>query len=251
MPAGIIRLDEGWHFDEGHRLDEPPHVPPVILPPVPVKRKKSTMPKSSTSDFVPRQRNDRRPWLQGISDNIVAEAVKFGGAPADATAAKGFADLLLGKMDATDAASTALDGARNVERTTQTSVMAQLRAFFRNWKTLAGWAGSGSEAVLKAKGTSTDLDTSAYKPVLTVTIETGFVRLDFDKLGVDAMAIYSRLHSTDPFVRLAIDTEAPYLDTRPLAQAGVPEVREYMGRGMLGDEEIGLDSDIVRIAFGG
>ena len=86
---------------------------------------------------------------------------------------------------------------------------------------------------------------------LKPAVEGGFTIVDFDLLGADALAIYSRLHSTDPFVRLAVDSEAPYVDTRALAQAGVAEVREYMGRGMLGDEDIGQDSDIVRIVFGG
>jgi len=42
---------------------------------------------------------------------------------------------------------------------------------------------------------------------------------------------------------------------RPLAAPGVPEtreyIREYMLRGMLKDDEIGLDSDVARIAWSG
>jgi hypothetical protein len=40
-------------------------------------------------------------------------------------------------------------------------------------------------------------------------------------------------------------------DTRPLAQPGVAEVREFMARCLVGDDEIGQDSDIVSIAFAG
>ena len=47
------------------------------------------------------------------------------------------------------------------------------------------------------------------------------------------------------------DTEAPYYDTRPLAQPGVPEVREYKVRGMVADDEIGQSSDIVSLTFAG
>ncbi len=43
----------------------------------------------------------------------------------------------------------------------------------------------------------------------------------------------------------------PYVDTAPLAVANVPEVREYMGRGVINDVEIGLDSDIASLTFGG
>jgi hypothetical protein len=33
---------------------------------------------------------------------------------------------------------------------------------------------------------------------------------------------------------LARDTESPYIDTTPLAQAGQPEIREYRIRGAIG-----------------
>ncbi len=246
MANGIIRLDEGWRLDEGHRFDQPPNVPQPAPAPVLPKTKKG-----KAMDYVPTKRDSRYVWLKNLSDNITAEAVKFGAPSGDATIVKNAADDLLAKMDATNAADAALKGARAAEATALAADMAVLRAKVRNFKTLPLWASSGSEGVLQVKGTEPPPAPGIYKPVLTVKIEGGHPVVDFDKLGVDAMAIYSRLHSTDPFVRLAIDTEAPYVDTRPLAQAGVAEVREYMGRGMVGDEEVGQDSDIVRIAFAG
>ena len=36
-----------------------------------------------------------------------------------------------------------------------------------------------------------------------------------------------------------------------LASPGVPETREYILRGMLKDDEIGVDSDVARIAWSG
>jgi hypothetical protein len=36
-----------------------------------------------------------------------------------------------------------------------------------------------------------------------------------------------------------------------LAQANVPETHEYMLRGLLADQEIGLDSDILSATWGG
>ncbi len=48
-----------------------------------------------------------------------------------------------------------------------------------------------------------------------------------------------------------MDTYSPYIDGRPLAQANVPETREYMLRGIMQDVEIGLDSDIQSITWAG
>jgi hypothetical protein len=45
---------------------------------------------------------------------------------------------------------------------------------------------------------------------------------------------------------LAVDTDPPYVDTRPLAVAGKPVVREYQARYLDGDDEVGLPSDIVK-----
>jgi hypothetical protein len=121
----------------------------------------------------------------------------------------------------------------------------------RNWKTLTGYPASGSEAVLKLRGADASFDPATYKPVLKVAIEAGLIKISFKKAGVDGVAVYCRLRGTSSWRRIGTDTSSPYFDTAPLAQPGVPEVREYMGRGMVGDGEIGLDSDIVSIAFAG
>jgi hypothetical protein len=47
------------------------------------------------------------------------------------------------------------------------------------------------------------------------------------------------------------DPGSPKNDGRPLAAPGVPETREYMLRGLVKDDEIGLDSDVARIAWSG
>jgi hypothetical protein len=46
--------------------------------------------------------------------------------------------------------------------------------------------------------------------------------------------------------------EGHHFDQPPnVPQPPPPPVREYMARGMVGDDEIGQDSDIVSIAFAG
>ena len=53
------------------------------------------------------------------------------------------------------------------------------------------------------------------------------VKITFYKYGHMGVYIESRRGSTGTWEFLAIDTESPYLDERPLATAGAPEVREY------------------------
>ena len=202
-------------------------------------------------DFMPPKRSDRYLWYKNLSGNVVAEAVKFGGVAADATAMMAQTDAIIAKMDATEAAARALAAARQTEEGLEKINDALIRAKVRNWKTLSGWAASGSEAVLQMRGSAVDFDPNTYKPVLKVTVEADVVKVAFTKKGVDGVAIYTRLRGTAAWRKLAMDTLSPYFDNSPLAQAGVAEAREYMGRGVLHDQEIGVDSDIVAITFGG
>lgn len=202
-------------------------------------------------DYVPRKRDTRHPWLTKLSEKVSAEAVKFGAPAPDATVVKTAADDIIAKMNATNAAAAVLNGLRQQEATALAAGLATIRAKVRNFKTLPLWAASGSEAVLELKGSGPEFDAGSYKPVITLTIEAGKIVVDFDKDGADGLAIYGRLRGTAAWQKLGVDYEAPYYDTRPLAQAGVAEVREFMARGIVGDDEIGQDSDIVSIAFAG
>lgn len=203
------------------------------------------------SDYLPPKRTERAAWLQNLSDQLPTEAPKMGVPAADATAAKALADAILAKMSATDTAETALDGARTVERVTFATNIEALRAKIRNWKTLPGFAASGSEAVLKLAGRASSFDPNTYKATMKAVAEPGQVRISFEKRGVDGVAVYSRLKGTPGWTRIGTDTASPYYDTRPLAAAGTPEVREYKVRGFIDDAELGLESDIVSVTFAG
>lgn len=247
MPTDIIRLDEGWCFDAGLRMDEPP---PVILPVTPpVHHKKGS--KVMTQDYVPKPRDSRRVWYENLSLNVVAEAVKFGGAATDATAIKGVADDIIAKMKATKAAEEALDAARKLEVATEKTGLAQIRAKIKSWKTLTGWPASGSESVLQVAAGSTPFDPDSYHASLTATAEPGGVRLDFTKKGVEGMAIYLVKGTTGDMVKVGSCNHSPFYDHTPLALANVPERRQYMARGLVNDREVGEFSDAVNVTFAG
>ena len=226
-------------------MDEPPVVTPPVLPPVRHKKKGATM------DYIPTTRDARYRFYKNISGNVVAEAVKFGAQTGDATATKLAVDGVITKMDATDAAQEATDAARQQEYDTEAAAQQILRAKVRNWKTLTGWAASGSEQVLQLSGAGPSFDPAGYKTTLKTSKVPGGVRVDFTKKGATAVNIYMRVRGQANWRHVGMDTETPYTDTTPLAQPGVPETREYMGRGVLHDEEIGQDSDVVTGTFAG
>jgi hypothetical protein len=246
MPGTVIEMDAGWFMDAGLSMDDPAPSPVPVTPPPPVHKKKG-----KAMDFVPPKRDARYQWYKNLSSNVVAEGVKMGVPAADALAVKALADAIIAKYDATNTAQTALDGLRQIESTTEAADLAQIRAKVRNWKTLANYPGSGSEAVLQLKGADSAFDPTTYKPVIKLSLVPGGVRVGFVKKGVDGVAIYMRVAGTTLWRKVGMDTESPFTDTTPLAAPGVPEVREYMARGVLHDEELPLDSDPAIITFAG
>jgi len=247
MPTGVIRLNEGWTLDSGQRMDEPPC---VTLPvPSPVHHKKGN--KIMAQDYIPNKRDERYRFYKNMSANVVAEAVKFGGAAADATAIKAVVDGLVAKMDATNTAQDAVNSVRTLETNAEATGLAQLRAKVKNWKTMTGWAASGSEDVLELAGSSTTFDPANYQTTLTVSLVPGGVQVGFTKKGVEGAAIYSRLLGATTWKKVGSANHSPFIDHASLTQAGVPEQRQYMGRGVVNDAEIGQDSDAVSVTVAG
>ena len=103
MPVVVLGMDEGWCMDEGLFMDQAAPAPAPVTPVPPVHKTKA-----KHMDFVPDKRNLRAKWYKNLSTNVVAEAVKMGAPPADATAVKALADGIIAKFEATDAAQTAL-----------------------------------------------------------------------------------------------------------------------------------------------
>lgn len=245
MAGTVIEMDAGWRMDEGLSMDQP--APSPFPAPVRMVRKQ----KGRSMDYIPVKRDPRYLWYKNLSENVVAEAVKFGGVAGDATAVKAIADGIIAKYDATNAAQAAVDAARQIERNTEVAGQAEIRAKVRNWKTLTNYPASGSEAVLQLKGTEAAVDPATYKPVIKVKAVPGGVQVSFVKKGVDGLVIYMRVAGTTAWRKVGMDTASPFLDTTPLTTAGVPEVREYMARGILHDVELVTDSDTVSVTFAG
>ena len=89
------------------------------------------------------------------------------------------------------------------------------------------------------------------KPGLKAKARVNDVELSFTKKGLDGVNVYARLKGAAQWTFLARDTHSPYNDSRPLTNAGVPETGEYMCIGVINDEEVGEESDIVSAVFGG
>ena len=97
---------------------------------------------------------------------------------------------------------------------------------------------------LGVEGTEDDFDPLTYKPTLSVqNIQQGRL-LKFSKSKTAGVNVYRRNKGEGNWTFLALDNGSPYLDGEDYAQ---PTEVEYKVVGVIDNEEIGIDSDIVGI----
>ncbi len=236
--AHVIRFDEGYRWDAGWYWGQ-------LVPDHPPKKGTIIMPQ-----IIPTNWAEYRAWLLNLKTEIPTEGPKFGLAAGDITSIQSTCTAQIAKVDAYIAAQSALAAGLETAKNGKTLTDAALREEITDWKTATGWD-AAIAAKLRVVSSSTAFDPNTYKPEFTVKIIGGEIRIDFKKRGADGVNVYCRRKGQTTWTFLGRDTSSPYIDGTPLAQAGVPEVREYMLRGVVEDAEIGLDSDILSVTWGG
>ena len=99
---------------------------------------------------------------------------------------------------------------------------------------------------------STNKPAAQIKPTINVEAQPGHVRITGSKDYAELVNIYMRLVGATAWTLVGIRRKKfPFDDQTPLKTPGVPEAREYMARGVIGDDEVGDPSDIVPVTFGG
>lgn len=143
-----------------------------------------------------------------------------------------------------------LDNAVATKEKSKTVELASIRASIAHLKTLPGYSNGvgGSLGIVSA---SYMVDEGTIKPMAKVKAENGIVKVQFKKMRQPGVNIYCRLQGASTFEKLGYDYASPFLDTRSPAVAGQPEIREYKVVCSDGKLEIGRESDIVSVLFGG
>lgn len=93
-------------------------------------------------------------------------------------------------------------------------------------------------------------DSSAKPAAKASVLASGQVQVEFSKGRFDGVLIEGRRVGEAEWRGLGTDNYSPFVDARPLQQAGVPEVREYRLRYVLRDEPVGEWSDIISAIAG-
>jgi hypothetical protein len=202
------------------------------------------------ADYFPRNEGEQIDWLQNFKTLLPTVGVTLGMTAAEATQMQSDIGNYLSVHLSTEALVTQLAGARANRKAMKVTLLGKVRDRVNKFKVHDAYTVAYG-AQLGTVSSGSDFDPNTYKPVITIAIVAGEIRISFKKGGADGVNVYCRLKGTTTWRKLAFDSVSPYVDTEPLANPAVPETREYMARGVIDDAEIGLDSDIVPIVFGG
>jgi hypothetical protein len=201
------------------------------------------------SDYLPDSYENRLKFLKALKLAIHKYDGELKLDAARLTAIDALLDPLIAKYQA------AVDAAALLRQTTASATEAfteantDFRALVNELKNNPGFDdGIGEE--MGVASTATQRQDSAIKPRLTATGHRGGVTLDGSKDYAETVNLYMRILGETVWRLIAIKRKRlPFEDQLPPAKPGTPEVREYMARGVIGDDEVGQESDIVTATF--
>lgn len=201
-------------------------------------------------DFVP----DGDPEFQGFHDNFKTQLpsvqAKYGVTAGQATEVNNDNAAVHTDLGDAVAKKAASQAATAKKRTTRRTVEGHLRALARQIKAHSAYDPADGQ-LLGIEGPEDTTDLTNAKPTLrTGTVVAGSVEITFNKSISDGVRIETKRGSETTWSFLAIDTEAPYVDTRSNLAAG-PETRQYRARYISGDDPIGNDSDVLTVTVPG
>lgn len=201
-------------------------------------------------DFIPTADGELVNWLTNFKTKLSLRATDLGLDTTQLAAQKLACDNLL------DAIGTAIDSKKtydsamaNKKQVNRDSIKS-VRNFIKNIKTSAVYTDAiGNELGIVA--TTNSMNKTNYKSVLKADLHPGYVLLKFTKKGAEGINLYSRIKGETDWSKIGFFGHSPCTDDRPLAVANQAENREYMCIGLVKDHEIGMQSDIVSVAFAG
>lgn len=200
--------------------------------------------------YIPRPDAALKTWLANFKAKIAIHGPTLGLLPAEITALQDWCDDLIAAID--DVMQKKQDykesvSAKNAQRKISVDGITNAATSI---KTKAAY----TEAIgndLGIIGEADTFDPLTFKTKLSAVVFTDHVVINFTKEQTDGVNIYARRKGEATWNFLALDTNSPYVDNRPLAVPGTPETREYMGIGVIEDEQLPLQSDVIIVVFGG
>jgi hypothetical protein len=202
------------------------------------------------ADFIPPGDDARKTWASTFKTKIATHGPGVGLSAAQVTAAQGKCDAIVGRIDDKAAKKQEWQSSVSAAEAGNYTDFSALRDTIAAIKTNSAYT-DAIGADLGIIGPADLFDPNTYQAELRglVLSAPGQVTVNFGKAKgkVQGVNVYSRKQGTAEWKFLARDTQSPYVDSTPLAQAGTPEIREYRIRAVIDDVEIGDYSVTMQI----
>lgn len=129
------------------------------------------------------------------------------------------------------------------------NVLLRLTALVNRIKAAPGYNSAIGEDLGIEGPVAPAIDLGTVKPTFTaLAMPNSEVRLNWVKADFTGVVIEGRRNAEVAWERLGVDTSSPYLDSRDPLTGGIPESRFYRMRYLLGDDEVGLYSDVIEVS---
>jgi|CXWJ01.1.fsa_nt_gi hypothetical protein len=200
--------------------------------------------------YIPDREPELALWLQNFSSKIATQGPVLGLTAPQITALQTLCDDLVTSITKAEESKRDAQETTNAKNAQKASTLSSMRLSIKNMKSTVAYTEAIGED-LGIVGNEQPFDPATFKTTLKARTFPGYVNIEFLKGKSDGINIYGRLKGTASWIFLARDTASPYNDTRPLTTPNTPETREYMAIGVLDDQQIGQQSDVVEVTFGG
>jgi hypothetical protein len=201
-------------------------------------------------DFIPSADGELVNWLTNYKAKLSLRATDLGLDTTQVDVQKLACDNLISAIGTAIASKKTYDSAMANKKQVNSDSVKSLRNFIKNLKTSTPYTDAvGNELGIVA--TTSNMNNASYKSVLKADLHPGYVLLKFTKKGAEGINLYTRIKGETDWVKIGFFGHSPCTDARPLAVTNQAENREYMCIGLVKDHEIGVQSDIVSMAFAG
>lgn len=200
--------------------------------------------------FIPYDDAGTRIWSDNFGEKIVTIGPAYGLTTAEVTEAEDSCTNLSGALLRSEVKKNEQQEAvsnKNIIRKAEIKKLLKLAAKIKLHPDYTENVGKELGIV----GSSTNgIERSTLRPTIKAFAYPTHVEISFSKQNQTGVTIYSRLKGQEIWVKLINATQSPYRDERPLSQAGIPEIREYVSMYWDNGAELGQYSDIAFTLFG-
>ena len=197
------------------------------------------------NDYIPRSYSNLQQWLQIQQTDLAEVGATLGMTDTEQAAYLASVQRLLDKVIPIVDLTHQLDQLKADFDAILAAEVPTLHLHVRRLKTHAGYTPSIGLR-MHWVGERHEIDPESSQPVIIATTLGLRVRIEGTKPGFEAVNVYMRRKGEVTWVQIAVRKRRyPIYDEIPPLNLDIPEIREYLCRGVVDDEEIGLPSPVV------